>query len=87
MAIDWNAVSKWESTCAKWVDGKWKVSGTVAIGYQGERLEISVPNVIFPRDPGRGFGFKWIDNVSLNSVESLFLEGDAAPDRRFSFRY
>ena len=44
-------------------------------------------NSLFPRTTGQGFDFKWIDNVSLESVESLFLEGDVAPDRRFNFRY
>lgn len=87
LAINWKAVSKSESTCAKWIDGKWKVSGKVAIGYQGKHLEVSVPNALFPREPGEGFDLKWIDNVSLDSVESLFLEGDVAPDRRFNFRY
>jgi hypothetical protein len=87
LAINWKAVSRSESTCARWIDGKWHVAGQVAIGYQGKHLEISVPNTFFPRDPGQALDFKWIDNVSLNSVESLFLEGDVAPDRRFSFRY
>jgi len=87
LAVNWNAVSASESTCAKWIDGKWQVEGKVAIGYQGKHLEISVPNTIFPRDSGQGFDFKWIDNVRLKSVESLFLEGDVAPDRRFNFRY
>lgn len=86
LAVNWKAVSASESTCAKWIDGKWEVSGQVAIGYQGKHLEISVPNKLFPRDAGRGSDFKWIDNVRLKSVESLFLEGDVAPDRRFSFR-
>jgi len=87
LAINWNAISESKSTCAKWINGKWKVSGKIAIGYQSKQLEISVPNSVFPRNPGQGFDFKWVDNVQLNSVESLFLEGDVAPDRRFNFRY
>jgi len=87
LAVNWKALSGSESVCAKWTDGKWKIEGKVAIGYQGKHLEISVPNTFFPRDPGRGFDLKWIDNVRLKSVESLFLEGDIAPDRRFNFRY
>ena len=87
LAINWNSVSESDSMCAKWMDGKWKTEGKVAIGYRGKHLEVSVPNGFFARDPGRGFDFKWIDNVRLKSVESLFLEGDAAPDRRFNFRY
>lgn len=87
LAVNWKALSATESTCAKWMGGKWVISGKVAIGYQSRQLEISVPNGLFPRDPGQGSDFKWTDNVSLNSLESLFLEGDVAPDRRFNFRY
>lgn len=87
LAVNRKAGSKSESTVAKWIDGEWKPSGKVAIGYEGNRLELSVPNQVFPRDPGQSFDFKWIDNVRLDSIESLFLEGDVAPDRRFNFRY
>ena len=75
------------SNCAKWSEGRWRAEGKVATGYKGRHLEIGVPNEFFPREPGEGFDFKWVDNVSLESVESLFLEGDVAPDRRFNFRY
>ncbi len=87
LAINWKTVSNSESMCAKRIDGKWKIEAKVVIGYQGKNLEVSVPNTLFPRGLGKGFDFKWIDNVSLRSVETLFLEGDAAPDRRFNFRY
>ncbi|MDP7163423.1 MAG: hypothetical protein QF792_08030, partial [Phycisphaerae bacterium] len=87
LAVNWKAVSATDSTCAKWTDGKWEVSEMVAIGYNGKRLELSVPSKLIPRAPGQGFDFKWVDYVSLKSVESLFLEGDVAPDRRFNFRY
>ena len=59
----------------------------LAIGFAGNQLELSVPNTVFPRKPGLGFDFKWVDNVRLETIESLFLEGDVAPDRRFNFRY
>ena len=85
--VNRKAVSGTKSTCAKWIDGKWTVGGKVAMGYHGKHLEISVPNGFFPREPGQGFDFKWVDNVILTAVEALFLEGDVAPDRRFDFRY
>lgn len=87
LALNWRALSPSESRSATWVDGAWVESGTIAIGYQGKQLELSVPNQLFPRTPGAGLDFKWVDNVSLNAVDSLFLEGDVAPDRRFNFRY
>ncbi|MFK7849792.1 MAG: sulfatase-like hydrolase/transferase [Akkermansiaceae bacterium] len=87
LAVNWAPGSATESNCARWTDGKWRMEGKVAIGYEGKNLEIGVPNKLFPRNPAEGFDFKWVDNVSLKSVESLFIEGDAAPDRRFNYRY
>ena len=87
LAINWEALSSTKSTYAKWIDGQWKTKGNVAISYRGKNLEIAVENSIFPRQQNQGFDFKWADNVSLKSIDSLFLEGDVAPDRRFNFRY
>lgn len=87
LAVNWQVVSPSQTRCAKWTDGKWKTTETIAYRAAGKDLELSVPNVLFPRKAGQGFDFKWIDNVSLQNVESLFLEGDVAPDRRFNFRY
>jgi hypothetical protein len=87
LAVNFSGISRTETTCAKWVEGEWKLSENVAIGYQGRQLELRVPNSLFPRKPGQGFDFKWVDNVNPKTVEALFLEGDVAPDRRFNFRY
>jgi len=87
LAVNWKSISASESTCAKWINGKWKIEGRVAMGYKGKHLELAVPNSYFPRGPNQGFEFKWVDNVRMKSVESLFLQGDVAPDRRFNFRY
>ncbi len=87
LAINRNAVSESESTVAKWVDGAWQSTGKIPIAYEGKHLELSVANDLFPREPNQSFDFKWVDNVSLKTTDSLFLEGDAAPDRRFNFRY
>ena len=89
LAVNRDAISRSESTCARWEDGTWKeIKGeSIATAYEEKQLELSVPNSLFPRTTGEGFDFKWADNVSLESVDSLFLEGDVAPDRRFNFRY
>ncbi len=87
LVVNWKPVTKTESTIARWKDGKWVEDGKVSMAYAGRFLEFSVPNKAFPREGGEGFDFKWGDNVSLENVESLFLEGDVAPDRRFNFRY
>lgn len=87
LAVNWKTVSSSESTYAIWKDAKWKMKGKVKFGYRGKHLEISVPNSLFQREPSKGFDFKWVDNCRLETVKSLFTEGDAAPDRRFNFRY
>ncbi|MEM7394379.1 MAG: hypothetical protein AAF492_18740, partial [Verrucomicrobiota bacterium] len=87
LAVNRASVSDNESTVARWIDGQWKQSHKVPFAYRGNRLELSLPNDLFPRHAGQGFDFKWTDNVSLEDVDSLFLEGDVAPDRRFNFRY
>lgn len=87
LLVNSSITSATESQCARWIDGKWQPAGTISHRYQGKHLELAVPNSLFPRQPGDGFDFKWADNVSLTTGESLFLEGDVAPDRRFNFRY
>lgn len=87
LAVNWKVMSQTKSTCAKWEHGKWQPAGEIEIAYRGRNLELSIPNEYFARETGQGFDFKWSDNASLTSVESLFLEGDVAPDRRFCFRY
>ena len=87
LLINWNVLSPTTSTCMKWKRDAWRPDEELAIGFAGNQLELSVPNTVFPRKPGLGFDFKWVDNVRLETIESLFLEGDVAPDRRFNFRY
>lgn len=89
LAINWKAASNTntETNCAKWINGQWKISAQISMAYHGKQLELSIPDSFFPRKPQQGFDFKWADNVNLKSVESLFLQGDVAPDRRFNFRY
>ena len=87
LAINQKATPASGASVATW-DGKgWVEAGSAGIGIGGRQLEIAVPKSLFGSDPAEGFDFKWVDNVSLSSVESLFLEGDVAPDRRFNFRY
>lgn len=87
LAANWNASSNSSSTYAKWTEQQWEVMGKINIAYSDNQLELSIANSIFPRKSGQGFDFKWADNADLQSIESLFLQGDVAPDRRFNFRY
>jgi hypothetical protein len=87
LAINWAPSSTSQTSYATWRDSRWQPAGPLPFGYHGRQLEISIPNSHFPRQHGQSFDFKWVDNISFTSIESLFLEGDVAPDRRFNFRY
>ncbi|MBN2163285.1 MAG: hypothetical protein JXR25_02775 [Pontiellaceae bacterium] len=87
LAVNWRSVSESKTSYAVWSEGQWNEGGEVSFGYRENQLELGVPKRLFSRGVGAGFDFKWVDNVSLDSVESLFLEGDVAPDRRFNYRY
>jgi len=88
LAINYKAASESTSVCMEWGGDQWLAVGEVQIGYDGAHLELAVPAGFFsPRDSKEGFDFKWCDNVQLDSIESFFLEGDVAPDRRFNYRY
>ncbi|MFC1766045.1 hypothetical protein ACFL6U_28700 [Planctomycetota bacterium] len=71
----------------KWNGQGWKKMKPNALAYADNQLELGVPLGYFD-DLERGFDFKWADNPQhLEDVTAFFLDGDAAPDRRFNFRY
>lgn len=81
------------TTIERWDGQTWTEAGHCDMAYQGNLLELKVPQKYFAvsrRRPSidKGFDFKWADNPqSLDDITAFFLEGDAAPDRRFNFRY
>lgn len=72
----------------KWEKGKW-VDTNVILDYRvsGNRLELKLPIDAINKDiVSKGFYFKLADNVQgIYDIENFFVNGDTAPDRRFSF--
>lgn len=68
-------------------NGRFVSIGEIPIRYSGNQLELSIPTRFFTAGKP-GFDFKWADNIQhMDGVSAFFLDGDAAPDRRFNFRY
>ena len=59
------------------------------MAYAGKQLELRMPLEFDPSTrPDFGFDFKWADNPGeLTDSSGFFLNGDAAPDRRFNYRF
>ena len=87
LAVNTETRSNRETCFASWSETTWQSAGTVPYGYADNQLELSISNTILNRKTDQPFDFKWVDNVSLKSLEFLFLQGDAAPDRRFNYRH
>lgn len=76
-----------KSSVEVWRDGSWVSCEQGHLAYQGNELELSVPVTCFS-GASNGFDFKWVDNPrDLEDISAFFLDGEAAPDRRFNFRY
>lgn len=70
-----------------WSEDGWQADGTVDFSYSGNQLELKLPSKHYDALED-GFDFKWADNPQhLDDASAFFLDGDAAPDRRFNFRY
>jgi hypothetical protein len=78
-----------KTSLEKWTYNGWKRVGTLQYAYGGNQLELSIPLGFEPEErPGVGIDFKWADNPGeSNDMSGFFLNGDAAPDRRFNYRY
>ena len=69
--------------------GQWKETAMLKMAYEGNCLELAIPMKLL----GLGgseitFDCKWVDNPEeLADPISLCTHGDAAPNRRFNYRY
>ncbi len=86
--INKDVISDTKTTLMKWSDNSW-VDTKVVLEYRvnGNKLEVQVPiSSINVKVPSDGFYFKLADNVlGLDNIENYFVNGDTAPDRRFSY--
>lgn len=68
---------------------EWTEIADLKLSYVGNKLEIAVPRKQLELNKDSfTFDFKWSDNASeLLTPISLCVNGDAAPNRRFNYRY
>lgn len=68
---------------------RWIQAGILDYAYTGNRLELKVPRKKLGLASDRlTFDFKWCDHpADLTDPTSLCTEGDAAPNRRFNYRF
>ena len=70
-------------------DSPWVKVARLSYHYQGKRMVIAVPRKLLKLTGNAfTFDFKWADNPKdLKDPISLCTSGDAAPNRRFNYRY
>jgi len=85
-----HSVNSPDKTILKAWDGtKWGSEQQLSMSIKGNEMELAIPRAsvklqsIIP-----DFYFKWADNPDeLKDVTTFFLNGDAAPDRRFKYHF
>jgi len=79
-----SSLHNWQSS-----DSTWIASSQISYCYSGSQMEISVPrNAVALNDSTPNFQFHWADNIlELNNIAEFFVNGESAPDRRFSYNY
>jgi len=68
----------------------WISLGEVDTEISGNRLAVSIPRSLLGLPANSTFAhltFKWTDNQQDNTADSWLLNGDAAPNARFRYRY
>lgn len=93
--VNMEPVSDRETSIHKAVPGDkggfiWQPLARTPYRASGNRIEIAVPAGLlgWQEKPGHGIDFKWADNTGApNDPEGFFTKGDAAPSRRFKYRY
>ena len=85
-----HSVNSSEKTFLKTWDGtKWGNEQQLTLSIKGNEMELAISRTsIKLQDKLPDFYFKWADNPGeLKDVTTFFLNGDAAPDRRFKYHF
>jgi hypothetical protein len=82
-------ISNGKRILKKWNGNGWTtLSDRVLAKQQGMQMEMSIPKSSLGLGTLPAFDFKWSDNVGSEGDAMAFVDhGDAAPDRRFKYRY
>ena len=72
-----------------WQNNAWAGAGTAKMAPGENDLELELPRALISRVSAAelSFDFKWVDNADPNRIESWFVDGDSAPNRRFNYRF
>jgi len=72
-----------------WNGNQWSTAGDIKYAMHGNQMEFALLRSSVGMDQSDpGFLFKWADNpIDLSDVTTFFMNGDAAPDRRFNFHF
>jgi len=68
---------------------QWQQVGATAYRVEGRQFHVAVPRRLLGLQPGDfAMEFKWIDNAQTpGDILNAYIDGDAAPDGRFRYRY
>ena len=78
-----------ETTLKKWNGTNWSNEISVPFKFSGSELEISIPREAVMLNLSKpDFYFHWSDNAQqLDTIDTFFIDGESAPDRRFNFNF
>lgn len=77
------------SSLHRWNGKSWEPLADVRFRLEGNRLMLAIPRQLLGLG-GAGpvtLDFKWADNMQADDVMEFTLNGDAAPNARFNYRY
>ena len=70
-----------------WNGAGWAPVAEIPYAVSGDGLELSIPmELLHLKGDALSFDFKWADNCGPLE-DPMFLQGDAAPNRRFNYRF
>jgi hypothetical protein len=77
------------TTLQRWSGTSWEAAGDLRLRLEGNRLMLVIPRRLLGlADAGRlQLDFKWADNMQTDDVMEFTVNGDAAPNGRFNYRY
>lgn len=77
------------TTLMQYAEGQWKWLADLPFAQETNMLEVSIPRDLMGWTGQEiSFDFKWSDNAAtFDDALSLCTDGDAAPNRRFCYRY
>ncbi len=84
--INYGVNSTTQTTVKKWNGSAWSGAETTDFRVVNNELEVKVARSQVGLTGVNEFYYKWVDNpLQLNDMNGIFVNGDAAPDRRYDY--